>query len=376
MILRSMEAHRYRSLRAIRLDLGSVTVFTGGNGAGKSNLYKALRLLQAAAQGTLSREILAEGGMPSILWSGRWLRDEARQVRLACALCDEERALDYHYEIELGLPPPVSGAFPFEPQVKRERLSVTLGRRPAILLDRDRALVRLRDDHGRLSEIDAEVLPSETALSVIGDDGRSPEIAAFRRMLGGWRFYHGLRTDEAAPIRQPSPAATAPLLAEDGANLAAVFATLAHIREDRADLDRVVAAALAGARLEIPLPESEARFSVSLPDVPGRLFSPRELSDGQIRFLALCGALLSYRHPPLIALNEPETSLHPDMLEPLADLVALAARRSQLWVVTHSEKLAAAIAARTGQRPERVEKTAGETRVVGRGLDGSAGAER
>ena len=365
MILRSMEAHRYRSLRAIRLDLGGVTVFSGGNGAGKSNLYKALRLLQAATSGRLSSEILAEGGMPSILWSGRWMRKEALQIRLVCELCDEDRAIDYRYELELGLPPPVSGAFAHEPQVKREELSVTLGRRPAILLQRDRGHIRLRDDQGRLIDFDGEVLPSETAIAVIGDDGRSPEIAAFRRVLNGWRFYHALRTDAASPIRLPAPAATAPLLSEDGSNLAAVFATLAHIREDRADLDRVVAAALGGARLQIPLPESE------LPDFPSRQFSARELSDGQIRFLTLCGALLSYRHPPLIALNEPETSLHPDMLEPLADLIALAAEKTQVWVVTHSVPLADAIASRTGQRPDIVEKIDGETRLRDRALDGS-----
>ena len=371
MILRSMEAHRYRSLRAIRLDLGGVTVFSGGNGTGKSNLYKALRLLQAATSGRLSDEILAEGGMSSILWSGRWLRNEARQIRLACELCDEDRAIDYRYEIELGLPPPVSGAFAHEPQVKREELSVTLGRRPALLLQRDRGHIRVRDDAGHLVDFDGEVLPSETAISVIGDDGRSPEIAAFRRVLNGWRFYHALRTDAGSPIRLPAPAATAPLLSEDGSNLAAVFATLAHIREDRRDLDRVVAAALGGARLDLPLPDTDARFALELPDFPGRLFLPKELSDGQIRFLTLCGALLSYRQPPLIALNEPETSLHPDMLEPLADLIALSAERGQVWVVTHSAPLADAIARRTGQAADLVEKVDGETRLRDRGLDGS-----
>ena len=73
------------------------------------------------------------------------------------------------------------------------------------------------------------------------------------------------------------------------------------------------------------------------------------------RPLALAAALLSYRTPPLIALNEPEASLHPDMLPPLAEMIARAAQSSQLWIVTHSERLAqevAILAARSDVREE------------------------
>ena len=55
-------------------------------------------------------------------------------------------------------------------------------------------------------------------------------------------------------------------------------------------------------------------------------------------------AALAYRLPPFIALNEPEASLHPDLMEPLAGMVVKAAkRRSQVWLVTHSERLAHAV---------------------------------
>lgn len=54
---------------------------------------------------------------------------------------------------------------------------------------------------------------------------------------------------------------------------------------------------------------------------PARVFEANELSDGTLRYLALCGALLGYRLPGLIALNEPEASLHPELLEPLARLI-------------------------------------------------------
>jgi predicted ATPase len=61
----------YRSLRAIRFPLRRLSVFVGANGAGKTNLYRALQLIQAAAAGNLSRTLAAEGGMDSALWAGK-----------------------------------------------------------------------------------------------------------------------------------------------------------------------------------------------------------------------------------------------------------------------------------------------------------------
>ncbi len=80
-------------------------------------------------------------------------------------------------------------------------------------------------------------------------------------------------------------------------------------------------------------------------EMPKRVFQAHELSDGTLQFLALAGALLSYRLPPFIALNEPENSLHPNLLPMLARLIVKAAERSQVWVVTHARDLADAIAA-------------------------------
>jgi predicted ATPase len=144
-----------------------------------------------------------------------------------------------------------------------------------------------------------------------------------------------------------------------------VFATIRHTRQDTVDLDRVVASAFGGARLVVPEPEETASFGLAFPDFPHRVFQPRELSDGQIRFLGLAAALLSYRLPPLIALNEPEASLHPDMLVPLADMIAKASHDGQIWIVTHSERLASAIQERCGARPKRVVRQDGATWIEG-----------
>jgi predicted ATPase len=77
----------------------------------------------------------------------------------------------------------------------------------------------------------------------------------------------------------------------------------------------------------------------------------------------LLAALLSPRPPTFLALNEPETSLHPELLAPLAHLVARAAKTSQLCLTTHSEPLASEIARLTGTPAIHLEKVDGETMV-------------
>ncbi|MBC2887398.1 AAA family ATPase [Ochrobactrum sp. CM-21-5] len=361
MRLVSFTAKGYRSLRSVCFDLGQVTVFVGENGTGKSNLYRALQLVKAAAQGSFSMEIVREGGMQSAMWSGNRRKHEPARIILEAGFEDERLASRLSYQVEAGLPPPVSGAFPFEPQIKEEQLLLDTGRRPVDLMDRKGPAVFARDGEGRRVEHPARLLTSESGLAVLGQSGHYPEIGDLSTQMRGWRFYHGFRSDQEAPVRKPTIAATAAMLDEDGGNLASVFATLAHIRQDTVDLDRLVGDALDDAKLVVPFPEETATFGLSFPAFPSRVFRPGELSDGQIRLLALAGALLSYRLPPLIALNEPEASLHPDMIPALARMIAQASRRSQIWIVTHSAALADAIAELCGGRPVRVAKKNGET---------------
>ena len=370
MQIRSMFAANYRSLKSIRMDMAGVNLFIGENGVGKSNLYRALQLIQAAVRGRLAHEIAREGGMASALWSGRRRSGDPVRIKLEAELLDEERALTFRYRVEAGLRPPIDAAgFAFEPQVKEEELRVDAGR-PTTMMKRKGPLISVRNGAGRMEEYPEQALTSETAIALLGDAGHYPEIGTFRRAIDGWRFFHGFRTDRDSPLRSPCLAVTATMLDEDGSNLAAVFATLKHTRQDTVDLDRAVADAFGGARLVVPDPREFAEFALVFPDVPQRQFSPRELSDGQMRFLALAGALLSYRRPRFIALNEPETSLHPDMLPALAEMIASASADSQIWIVTHSELLGAEIQKRCGTRPKRVIRKDGATWIEGMRLTG------
>jgi predicted ATPase len=90
-----------------------------------------------------------------------------------------------------------------------------------------------------------------------------------------------------------------------------------------------------------------------------------ELSDGTLRYLLWIAALLTPRPPGLLVLNEPETSLHPDLLPPLGRLIANAAERSQALVVTHAPKLIDSLEEQSDCNSVRLEKEFGETRIVG-----------
>ena len=364
--VRDFSASGYRSLRQIAYPVSDLEVFVGANGVGKSNLYRALELLRSAAANTLGQD-LAREGMDAAFWAGTRRRQEPRRIALSVGLAaNDRRGVAFKYEVEIGFPPSeASSAFPVEPQVKTEALIFLGGSRPVRMMDRKGPSIMVRGEDGRPVQADLDLLSSETVLGRLEDPSKYPGLDEVRRTLLEWRFYHDLRTDADSPIRRPCVAVATPTLASDGANLAAVFATLVHIREDAFDLGGLIDQAFPGAKLVVPPPGRMANFGMRFPDFPDRVFDAAELSDGTLRFLALAGALMAYRRPPFIALNEPESSLHPDLMEPLAKLVARASEVAQVWMVTHSERLAKAISDTTSGAVRTVTKIDGATTIEG-----------
>lgn len=363
--VREFSASGYRSLKQIAYPVSRLDVFVGANGVGKSNLYRALELLRSAAANTLGHD-LAREGLDLAMWAGPRTQHQP-SVKLAVGLAAPDRLeTGYRYEVEVGFPPrEASPTFELEPQIKSEVLTYVAGSRPVRFLERTGPSVMARDDEGRRTSIGIDILGSETVLGRLEDPSRYPELDVVRRTLLEWRFYHDLRTDADSPLRRPCVAVATPTLASDGSNLAAVFATLRHIRGDTVDLDVLIDAAFPGAQLIVPPPERAASFGMTFREFPRRIFEAAELSDGTLRFLALAGALMAYRLPPFIALNEPESSLHPDLMEPLGRLVARAAERTQVWLVTHSERLAEAIRQTGAGAVRTVAKQDGATTIEG-----------
>ena len=365
MALRQLEVEGYRSIRSLRLQLSEVNVLTGPNGCGKSNLYRSMYLLSKAAAGGLGRAIAEEGGMPSVLSANAekvrfTKRRPPRRVKLGFT------ADDYAYELQLGLPesgPPVIeiSQFKLDPRVKEEVVMLPGGR--VKLLDRRNTTVFLRDRDGRMVDYPLALLDSESVLSQIQEPHLYPELSSLRMEVLGWRFYHGFRTDALSPLRAPQIGVLTPVLDHDGADLAAALRTIQEIGAAE-DLAEAVDRAFPGASLTVH--NLATRFALQL-NMPGvvRPLEAAELSDGTLRYLCLVAALLSPRPPAMLALNEPETSIHPDLLSPLARLIANASRHSQLWITSHSPALAAEIERFSGQPPIRLCMRDGETMLHG-----------
>jgi predicted ATPase len=355
----------YRSIRHLELKLGPVNLIVGPNGVGKTNLYRSMFLLAAAAGGELARTIVEEGGMPSVLWAGPRRKGAVRMV-----LGVELEQLGY--ELVCGLPRgdmatgDEASLFNLDPEIKEESITFGDPRSKAVLLERSSSSVWARDAEGRRVTFPMALSTSESVLAQLREPHRFPHLSALRQELLGWRFYHHFRTDPDAPLRHPQVGVRTPVLGHDGRDLVAALQTIREIG-DAAGLDEAIDAAFPGARLCIEAPR--ARFSLLL-HMPGFIapFDARELSDGTLRYLCLLAALLSPRPPSVLALNEPETSIHPDLLEPLARLLQRASRASQLWITTHSEALAGMVERHAGTAPIRLEKVEGETRIVGQRL--------
>ncbi len=382
-MLNTLAVANYRSVRELVLPLEQLNLITGANGSGKSNLYRGLRLLAEAARGSATRAIALEGGLHSVLWAGpeqlsRQMKAGAQPVQggprqqpvaLRLGFAGDELG----FAIDFGLPTPVPGTlFGQDPEIKREVIwhGISWHER-RMLVDRHGPMVRARDDDGRWQVIEQHVPGFESMLTWVADPERAPEVVRMREELRAWRFYDHFRCDASAPARQPQVGVRTPVLANDGHDLAAAWRTICEIG-DEDQLEVAVADAFPGARVEISA--GEGRFALEFHQ-PGLLrpLSQAELSDGTLRYLLLTAALTTPRPPPLMVLNEPETSLHPELLPPLGRLMRRYAQDNQLWVVSHAPTLIAALLEGGGVNHIELDKDLGETFAHGQSpFDGPA----
>lgn len=355
----------YRSIRNLVLTLAPLTIVTGANGSGKSSLYRALRLLRDVGSGAAIASLAREGGLQSTMWAGPeqfsremlagtqpvqgTLRSGPVALRLGFAGPDDG------YAIDLGLPRPSGSRFDRDPEIKAEALwTGEVLDRMSVLVERRGPSARVRRiDDGSWRELTRELSPGDSVVTRCADPGDGLEMLRLRDRMRGWRFYDDLRTDRDAPARRTAVGTFTPILGSDGGDLAAAIQTIIEIG-DADSLADTIADAFSGASIGV-----DEEFTLHMRQ-PGLLrpLHVRELSDGTLRYILLAAALLSPRPPELMVLNEPEASLHGDLIEPLARLLRHAARTTQIVVVSHSQALVDALD--EGQRIT-LEKRLGET---------------
>jgi predicted ATPase len=374
-MLTTLAVANYRSLRDLTVPLHQLNIITGANGSGKSSVYRALRLLAETAQGGVIPSLAREGGLQSTLWAGpesfsREVRSGEQAVQGGTRKHPVNLKLgfagaDFGYAIDLGLPIPGASVFSLDPVIKRECIwSGPMLRPAAMLVERRGPVVSCRRDDGDWDVIASHLPSFDSMMTHVADPRSAPEVARLRERIRGWRFYDHFRTDSGAPARLPQIGTHTPVLGNDGADLAAAIQTIREIG-DAAALDAAVDDAFPGSRIRARCHE-QGRFELEM--LQHGLLRPlkaAELSDGTLRYLLWIAALHTPRPPELLVLNEPETSLHPDLLPPLARLIAHAAKQSQVLVVSHATRLIAALEREGDSHSIMLEKELGETRVAG-----------
>jgi len=374
----TLAIHHYRSIRELILPLGRLNLITGANGAGKSNLYRSLRLLADAAHGQGVKVLTQEGGLDSILWAGpeSFNRDvkagkappqggpRQSPTQLRVGFCGDTHG----YAIDFGIPTPVPRTlFTRDPEIKREVIWHGDKWHPRrALVDRKGGVVKVRDEQGAWQILEQHLPSWDSMLSRVSDSLVAPEAPLLRDALRAWRFYDHFRCDSEAPARAAQIGVRTTALANDGRDLAAAWRTIEEIGDD-AGLASAVSDAFPGARVSVNA--DQGRFELQFEQ--GGLLRPltqRELSDGTLRYLLLIAALLTPRPPPLMVLNEPESSLHPDLLPPLARLMRRYANEHQLWVVSHATALQEVLLEAGETNHIELDKDLGETFVHGQDL--------
>jgi predicted ATPase len=237
----------------------------------------------------------------------------------------------------------------------------------AILVDRRGPLVKARGAKGESTILTQQLASFDSMMTHCADPRNTPETLMLREEMRAWRFYDHFRTDATAPARLPQIGTHTPILSHDGADLAATLQTIREIGDSHA-VDEAIEDAFPGGRVMVTF--DDGWFEVEMQQ-HGLLrpLKAAELSDGTLRYLLWVAALLTPRPPGLLVLNEPETSLHPDLLPALGRLIAQAAKGSQVLVVSHSPTLIDALQ----QLPEchsiTLEKKFGQTVLAGENHD-------
>lgn len=326
---RRLSTKGFRRLADAQLELRPLSVLIGANGIGKTSLLDVFSLLARSAQGGLNSAISEHSGLPAIL-----TYDRAEDLSFGLSMSvGEHSPLEYVLRIR-----PRGSAYVIEEE------TLTQQRQP------DPPPFKHIDSHAsdvKYWEVDERKLvrptwehnPLETSLSQVPKMFREPED--FRRRLASSTFYHVLNVDPLSPVRLPQPMRPASLPGKNGEDLVSCLYYLRETDRDRFEAieDALRSAFLGFERLDFP-PVAAGTLAMTWRDEHfSKPLYMHQLSEGMLRFLWLAALLQSTDLTAVTLLDEPEVSLHPELLSLLAGLLREASARTQLIVATHSDRL-------------------------------------
>jgi len=328
----------FRSLKNLVWHPTTLNIIIGPNGTGKSNLLRCLELISIAGQGKLGRHIQSLGGMEPIVWDG-----QAKSIKFVLKTKPTNSATDPDsYELELlrlG-----SGS---SYKIETERLTNFHKQGQGTELNPFRFLERSNNKGVIFNEKDQafvtpanDVSEEESLLSIAaGPFGINHAVQVFQRELASFAIYRDLDTRPEATIRQSTIARFEKRVDPDGQNLVSVLHTLyTGDRDFKNDINAAMQAAFGDDFEELifpPAADQRIQLRIRWKSLK-REQSAAELSDGTLRFLFLLTVLASPSLAPVIAIDEPETGLHPAMLPLIAEFAVEASKRAQIIFTTHS----------------------------------------
>lgn len=348
--------------------LEPLNVVIGPNGSGKSNLVEALSILRAVPR-DLPRPIREGGRVRDWLWTPGAPDTEGGLSEAPCACIEvvftEGHVARHHtqpavrYRLTFGA---AGDSFTVLDERLENAEKPAEKDKPYFYFGYENGRPMLNVQDGAQRELRREDLDmTQSILSQRRDPDAYPELSKVADVLGQIRVYRSWQFGPDANVRRACQAdARSDYLSESFDNLPARLAVLkGRPLVKRRLLDLIGELAPGFTDFEV-VPEGGA---LTLYLTEGDSSVPaRRVSDGTLRFLCLIAILVDPQPPPLIAIEEPELGLHPDVQGQLASLLLEASERTQLVVTTHSDILVDALT----ESPETVvvcEKNGGCTRL-------------
>lgn len=360
-----IELDGFKTFQDFKLDLAPFQLIVGANGAGKSNLFDALRLLAQLADRNLRsafQNLRGDAGeLFTLLPNGQ--NSGLHKMRLAAEMLVHGHVQDswgieakitfrrLRYELEITRQA--------APLVGLERLIITHESLTAISSDQDAWFRKHILRHARVATNHAKLRPlpnnssrsqpfiesydKEGALTIsLHQDGlrghkatlaakaertilsgayiEYPHAFAAREEMRSWKFLQL----HPQMLRQPSSMLAPSFISADGDHLPTALARMqAEDPYILNDLSRDMANLVPGLlKIEVQKDQSRDQYLIQATTQDGRSFSSRVLSDGTLRLLALAALKNDPQHSGVLCLEEPENGVHPFRLKNLLDLLS------------------------------------------------------
>ena len=319
----------FRRLFSVELPMKPFMVLIGANGVGKTSFLDVLSLLSASASGKLNSTLSQWGGVTSIL-----TREKAQDISFTVDMT----VPDYNpLKYELQIMPINGGGY----SISKETLSQDKGKdAPFLHINSTYTNINYFDvDAHRFVKPNWQYNYSETSLSQTPNLFRQPE--ELRRILATTNKYHVLDVSSRAPVKLPQKMDPVDLPGGNGEELMPYLYNLRESDQYRFDaiIDTLRAAFPDFDTLNFP-PVGNGMINMTWKDKKfNKPIYVGELSEGTLSFIWLISLLYSSKLSAITMIDEPEVSLHPELLSLLVDVMRETSQRTQLVIATHSDRL-------------------------------------